>query len=142
MLNALWPSEQVLRNSRLPDKECDFFTALTDYFPCFFDIKVPFRGGASFGARFGLRAEDGSASRGSPIHLQPRFGLGYVRDGCSLFLADSCSRNTLADSSCFTAVVRGSALRTKIAHGLLWWIFGLMDWTGSMNPQLLQYVAP
>ena len=34
------PAEQVLRNSRLPDKECDFFTALTDYFPCFFDIKV------------------------------------------------------------------------------------------------------
>lgn len=30
---------KVLSNARLPDKECDFFTALKDYFPCFFDIK-------------------------------------------------------------------------------------------------------
>ena len=38
----MWPFTQVLSNSRLPDKECDFFTALTDFFPCFFDIKASF----------------------------------------------------------------------------------------------------
>ena len=31
----------MLTNSRLPEKESDFFNVLTDYFPCFFDIKVP-----------------------------------------------------------------------------------------------------
>ena len=40
ILELIISSLQVLSNARLPDKECDFFTALKDYFPCFFDIKV------------------------------------------------------------------------------------------------------
>jgi hypothetical protein len=66
------PAEQVLRNSRLPDKECDFFTALTDYFPCFFDIKV--RSAVSLVSRLRLwdwrrEASESSASSASkPLH--------------------------------------------------------------------------
>jgi len=30
---------KVLTNSKLPEKESDFFALLSDYFPCFFDIK-------------------------------------------------------------------------------------------------------
>lgn len=30
---------QVLTNTKLPEKESDFFALLSDYFPCFFDIK-------------------------------------------------------------------------------------------------------
>ena len=64
----------MLRNSRLPDKECDFFTALTDYFPCFFDIKVP--GAPLCGcARNPEAGELASPFRASSRH--PLSALGY-----------------------------------------------------------------
>jgi len=59
---------KVLTNAKLPEKESDFFALLSDYFPCFFDIKYIMKSCESLKGGLNRIAETLEVKRVGPSH--------------------------------------------------------------------------
>ena len=57
-----------MTNSKLPEKESDFFALLSDYFPCFFDIKYIMKSCESLKGGLNRIAETLEVKRVGPSH--------------------------------------------------------------------------